>query len=819
MAQTSDRIVERLLEDEVRQSFLDYSMSVIVQRALPDVRDGLKPVHRRILMAMVEAGLLPGRPWKKSATVVGDVLGKYHPHGDMAVYDALVRMVQPFALRYPLVEGQGNFGSVDGDGAAAYRYTEVRLAPLALEVVGEVDEGTVPWVPNFDDRLREPVVLAARFPHLIVNGASGIAVGMATNIPPHRLEEVVAACVALLERPELSDEELLAYVPGPDFPTGGLVYGRQAIADAYRTGRGKLVVRARVEEERHRGGRRLVVTEIPYSVNKSRLVEQIAERVRERAIEGVADLRDESDREGIRVVIDLKRDADPAVVRNQLFKHTALQTTFGVILLALVDGVPRVLSLKRMLELFLEHRLEVIRRRTQFRLDKAEERAHVLEGLKVAVDHIDEVIGIIRAAASPDEAGRRLRERFELSERQSQAILDMRLARLTQLQIDELERELAEVRATVADLRDILARPERQRAIVREELLEIAKKYGDERRTEIVPEDAGSFDTVDLVPDEEVVVLLTHRGYAKRMSLDEYRRQGRGGIGLNGITVRDEDWVEHLYVARTHDTLLVFTRRGRVYGLPVHALPEGRREAKGKALVNLLPLAAGEGVSAIVPVRDFEEDAYLLFATRAGLVKKTSLADFAKLRSTGAQAIVLEEGDELIGVDVARPGCDVILVTREGMAIRFAERDVRPMGRVARGVIGIRLTKKPGDAVVGMVVPREDSTLLVVTERGVGKRTALDAYRRQARGGSGLITLRVTERTGRVIAVQDVRDSDEVMLITRKGKVIRQRAGAVRVIGRATQGVRLMRLEDDDTIADVARIARETESAEAETCA
>ena len=802
------RVLPRLIEDEMRESFIDYSMSVIVQRALPDVRDGLKPVHRRILYAMHEAGLQPNRPYKKSATVVGDVLGKYHPHGDTAVYDSLVRMVQDFSLRYPLIDGQGNFGSIDGDSAAAYRYTEARLAPLATEMLADIDKETVDTSPNFDDRLTEPRVLPARVPNLLVNGSSGIAVGMATNIPPHNLREVVAACVHLIDNPEADTGALMQFVRGPDFPTGGVIYGRDGIRDAYETGRGRVIVRARAEIEEKEGGReRIIVTEVPFQVNKARLIEHIAELVRDKKLEGISDLRDESDKR-IRVVIELKRDAIPHIVLNQLFKHTQMQSTFGVIMLALVGGVPRVLPLKDMLRHFVDHRHDVVVRRTEFELRKAKEREHILEGLKIAVDNIDEVIAIIRGSETTDEAGDRLQARFGLSERQSDAILNMRLARLTGLEIEQLEAELGEIRAQIADLEDILASRERRFTIIKEELLEVADKYGDERRTDILGDQAG-LSIEDLIADEEMVITVSHHGYIKRIPADTYRAQARGGRGIAGMATKEEDWVESVFLASTHDYLMFFTQQGQCYWLKVHEIPQGTRTSRGKPVVNLINIDPDDRVAALVPVREFSHDRYLIFATRNGTVKKTVLSAYGNPRKVGLNAINVLEGDELIDVQLSDGACQVVLATHDGMAIRFPEQHVREMGRATTGVRGITLEE--GDYVVGMVVVKAANHILVVTEQGLGKRTDVEAYRLQRRGGKGVINVKMTERTGHVVAIKDVHPGDELVLITRHGIVNRQPVDGIRVIGRNTQGVKLVNLGEGDCVMDVARVVGEDE--------
>jgi DNA gyrase subunit A len=799
-------VLTRLLEDEMRESFIDYSMSVIVQRALPDVRDGLKPVHRRILFAMQEAGMTPGRPFKKSATVVGDVLGKYHPHGDSAVYDAMVRMVQSFSLRYPLVEGQGNFGSIDGDSAAAYRYTEARLTRLATELLEDIDKETVRFAPNFDGQREEPTVLPSKIPNLLINGSSGIAVGMATNIPPHNLREVTNACIALIEKPELDQDELESIVRGPDFPTGGFICGIDGVRDAYRTGRGRVVMRARVHKEEDGRGERLVITELPFMVNKARLVEQIAQLVSDKKITDIRDLRDESDREGMRVVIELKRDAVPYVVENQLYKHTQMQSTFGTILLALVDGVPRVLTLRQMLQYFIDHRHDVVVRRSEFDLGKAKEREHILEGLKIAVDNIDEVIKIIRGSRDTEIASTNLQSTFGLSERQAKAILDMRLARLTGLEMEKLEEELAEVRARIAELEEILGSHDRRMQIISDELREVADRHGDERRTEIIG-GVGEFNMEDLIPDDDMVITVSHHGYIKRQSVDTYRAQRRGGRGLRGATTKDDDWSEHIFSASAHDTLMIFTRQGQCYWLKVWQIPEGSRQSRGKPIINLLNMSADEEVAAVVPVREFADDRYLLFSTRLGQIKKTALSAYSNIRSVGLNAININEGDTLIDVQIVDPDSEIILATRKGMAIRFTESDTRPMGRATAGVRGIRL--RGDDEVVGMVVTRDEANLLVVTGRGMGKRTEVDAYRLQGRGGYGVINIKVGERTGDVVAIKSVSDDEQLMLITRKGVVNRQKVAEIRTIGRATQGVRLVNLDEGDVVMDVARMAVE----------
>jgi DNA gyrase subunit A len=802
-----ERILPRLIEDEMKESFIDYSMSVIVQRALPDVRDGLKPVHRRILHAMNEAGLQPGRPYKKSATVVGDVLGKYHPHGDMAVYDSLVRMVQDFSLRYPLVDGQGNFGSIDGDSAAAYRYTEARLSQLAVAMLDDIDRNTVEFIPNFDDRLEEPTVLPSRLPNLLVNGSSGIAVGMATNVPPHNLAEVAGAVKHLIDDPQCEVADLRQHIQGPDFPTGGFIYGQDGIAECYNTGRGRIVMRARALVEAKQSGReQIVITEIPFQVNKTRLIEQIADLVRHKRVTDVSDLRDESDRDGMRVVVELKRDANPKVVLNQLYKHTQMQTTFGAIMLALVDGQPRVLDLKQLLQHFVDHRHEVITRRTEFELGQAEAREHILEGLKIAVDSIDEVVKIIRKAKDVPSADKALRTRFELSEKQSEAILNMRLARLTALEIGKLDEELEQLGKLIKDLKSMLASKKKRMTLLKKELDQLVQKHGDDRRTEIVAEQ-GDFSVEDLIAEEDMVVTISHSGYIKRIPVTTYRRQRRGGRGLNGMGTKDDDWVEHLFIASTHDYVLFFTDSGQLYWLKVYDIPQGGRAARGKPIVNLIKIQSTERITAFVSVREFTEERNLMFATANGMVKKTSLAAYGNPRSNGINAINIEKGDELIEVMLTDGTNDVVLATSHGMSIRFSEKDAREMGRATSGVRGIQLEK--GDRVIGMVVIRRDATLLVVSENGLGKRSLLGDYRVQRRGGKGIITLKRSEKTGDVVALKEVLPDDELMMVTRHGVIIRVSVEGIRVIGRNTQGVKVMNLDEGDTLMDVARVVRE----------
>src|SRR5689334_180274 len=811
------RILPRLIDDEIKESFINYSMSVIVSRALPDVRDGLKPVHRRVLYSMFDTGLVPGRPYKKSATVVGDVLGKYHPHGDSSVYDALVRMVQDFSLRYPLIDGQGNFGSVEGDPAAAYRYTEARLMPIALEMLADIDKNTVGFVPNFDDHLEEPSVLPAGIPNLVVNGSSGIAVGMATNIPPHNLREVVSAIVHMIDNPDATPGDLRKFIKGPDFPTGAYIYGRAGIRDYQDTGRGRIIMRARavIEEKESSNKSQIVVTEVPYQVNPNKLVENIADLVRDKKLEGISDLRNESDRDGVRVVIELKRDAIPRVVLNQLYKHTAMQSTFGVIMLALVPDartgslVPKVMPLKEVLEHYIAHRHEVIVRRTQYDLDKAAEREHILEGLKIAVDNIDAVIKVIRAAADTPTASAQLQKRFKLSERQAEAILNMRLAKLTGLEIEKLEEELKEVQALIKALKSLLGSKAERMALLKSELEDVSKRFGDPRRTEITS-DEGEFTIEDLIAEEEMVVTISHSGYIKRTSVSSYKKQRRGGRGNNGATLKEEDFVEHLFIASTHDYVLVFTDDGRCFWIKVHEIPQAGRAARGKPIVNMINVSPDTKVSAIVTVREFPENMFLLFATKQGTVKKTALSQYSNPRASGIKAIKIEDGDQLIDVQVTTGTNDIVLATRHGLSIRFHEQDVREMGRDTTGVKGIELG--PRDEVSGMGVIKREASLLVVTERGLGKCSPIDEYRVQKRGGKGIITVHRTEKTGDAVSIKEVLPDDELMLITKHGVAIRMPVKGIRVAGRNTQGVRLVNLDNEDLVTDVARVVPEDET-------
>ncbi|MFN2383081.1 MAG: DNA gyrase subunit A [Gemmatimonadota bacterium] len=812
MSERRQTILPRFIEDEMRESFIDYSMSVIVSRALPDVRDGLKPVHRRILYSMSELNLNPSRPHKKSATVVGDVLGKYHPHGDSAVYDAMVRMVQPFSLRYPLVDGQGNFGSVDGDSAAAYRYTEARLAPIALELLADIDKETVDFTPNFDDRLKEPSVLPARLPNLLVNGSSGIAVGMATNIPPHNLREIVAGLVAMIDDPEIALEGLTRHIHGPDFPTGGFIYGTAGFRDAYATGRGKVTMRARaVMETKVNGREAIIITEIPYQVNKTRLIEQIVEQVREKKITGISDLRDESDRDGMRVVIELKKDAISEIILNNLYKATQLEWTFGIIMLALVDNVPREMGLKEMLGHFLAHRHDVVVRRSQFELRQAEERAHILEGLKIAVDNIDAVVKLIRSARDIDAARAGLMETFGLSERQAQAILDMRLARLTGLEREKLEAEYQELLKTISRLKDLLGSERLRMALIKEELLAVATEFGDPRRTEIVPS-GSDFSMEDLIAEEDMVVTLSNTGYIKRIASSTYRQQRRGGRGVTGMGTKEDDWIERLYIATTHDYLLCLTEQGRCHWLKVYDIPPGGRSSRGKPIVNLLELGPNQRMAAVIPVRVFDDQRSVVMATAQGTVKKTVLSAYANPRKGGIIAIHIGDNDKLIDAQITDGTNDIILATRKGQAIRFSEEEVRDMGRTAQGVKGVTL-QGSDDGVLGMVVVRnEQNALLAVTENGYGKRSRIADYRVTHRGGKGIKTLNPTPKTGHLVAVKEVLEQDELMIVTTGGVIIRLPIQGIRVMARATQGVRLINLDAGHKVGDVARVVLEEEA-------
>lgn len=803
------KIIERDIEDEMKTAYIDYAMSVIVSRALPDVRDGLKPVHRRILYTMYEDGLTSDKPYRKSATTVGDVLGRYHPHGDSSVYDAMVRMAQTFSLRYPLIDGHGNFGSIDGDGAAAYRYTEARMSKIAEIMLTDIEKNTVDFMPNFDDRLQEPTVLPAKIPALLVNGSSGIAVGMATNIPPHNLTEVINGIIKIIDDDNVTDEQLMQIIKGPDFPTGGMILGRDAIKQAYTTGKGKITVRAEAEiEEMSNGRQKIIVTSLPYQVNKAKLIENIANLVKEKRIEGISELRDESDRENaVRIHIGLKKDANARVVLNQLYKNTQMQDTFGVIMLALVDGQPRILTLRQCLDYYIDYRKGVILRRTQFELDKALARAHILEGLKIALDNIDEVINIIRS--SYDDAKERLMKRFGLSDIQAQAILDMRLKTLSGLQREKIEEEYNELMKLIAHLREILGSEKLVFEIIKEELTEVKEKYGDERLTKIVAAE-GEFNEEDLIKEEQMVVALTHFGYIKRMPIDTYRSQRRGGKGISGISTREEDFVKQIFTTSTHDTVLFFSNKGKLYRLRGYEIPEAGRTAKGTAIVNLLSLDAGEKISAVIPISDFEDSKYLLMATKNGLIKKTPLQEYNSSRKTGLLAITLKDDDELIDVRLTDGQDNVVLVTEKGLCITFDEKDVRPVGRSAQGVLGIRLDED--DTVIGMesiLSNNKGVTLLAITENGFGKRTELDEYRVQNRGGRGVITYKITPKTGNIVGIRMAKEDDDVMLITNSGTIIRINVKDVSILGRATQGVTLMRTNENEKVVSIETVEPE----------
>jgi len=803
------------ITEEIETSFLDYAMSVIVSRALPDVRDGLKPVHRRILYGMQELGNTADKAYKKSARIVGDVMGKYHPHGDSSIYDAMVRMAQDFSYRYMLVDGHGNFGSVDGDGAAAMRYTESRMSKIAMEMLRDINKDTIDYTDNYDGSEKEPIVLPSRYPNLLVNGAAGIAVGMATNIPPHQLGETIDAVIALSENPAITTEELMEIIPGPDFPTGGLILGRSGIRRAYETGRGSIIIRAKVEiEQKANGKETILIHELPYQVNKAKLIEKIAELVRDKKIDGITNLRDESDRRGMRVVIEVRKDANANVVLNNLYKQTAMQSSFGINMLSLVNGQPKVLGLKEMLYHYLEHQKVIIRRRTEFDLRKAEDRAHILEGLRIALDHIDEIIAIIRGSRSGEEAKPQIMERFSLSERQGQAILDMRLVRLSGLEREKIEAEYQELQVLIAELKAILADEEKIVDIIRTEILELKERFNDTRRTEITSGGIEMIEDEDLIPVENSVVTLTHNGYIKRLAANTYRSQKRGGRGVQGMGTNEDDFVEHLMNTSTHDTILFFTSKGKVFRAKGYEIPEFGRTAKGLPIVNLLNIEKGEKVTAMIRVASFDEDAYFIFTTKTGITKRTPVSQFANIRTNGLIAISLREDDDLISVRLTDGEKQVIIGTRDGMLVRFQEDDIRSMGRTAGGVRGIKL--RDGDEVVGMEIVEPGQEILVVTEKGYGKRTSEEDYRLQSRGGVGLKTIQITDKNGPMVAVKTVDGSEDLMLITINGMLIRMDVNDISLIGRSTQGVRLIRLGDDELVATVAKVEKAEESFEDE---
>lgn len=798
-----DKIINVDIKDEMKKCYIDYAMSVIVGRALPDVRDGLKPVHRRILHSMNELGVYYDKQHRKSARIVGDVLGKYHPHGDTAVYDAMVRLAQDFSTRYPLVDGHGNFGSVDGDGAAAMRYTEARLSKIAMEMLRDINKDTIDFIDNFDGTEKEPEVLPSRYPNLLVNGSSGIAVGMATNIPPHNLGEVIDGTIMLIDNPDATVKDLMVKIKGPDFPTAGLIMGNQGIRQAYETGRGKVVVRAKAEIEEEKGRNKIIVTELPYQVNKAKLVEAIADLVKDKKIEGISDLRDESDRQGMRVVIELKRDANPNVVLNLLYKHTNMQISFGIIMIALVGNEPKTLNLKEVLHHYIDFQKSVITRRTQYELDKAEARAHILEGLKIALDHIDEVISIIRSSKNDEMARTRLMESFGLSEKQAQAILDMRLKRLTGLERDKIEEEYAELIKLINYLKEVLANEKLVLQIIKDELLEIKAKYGDERRT-MIEKNMDDIDIEDLIQEEEVAVTITHAGYIKRIPMDTYKSQKRGGKGIQGLSTREEDFVEHLYITSTHDNILFFTNMGRAYKLKAYEIPEAGRTAKGTNIVNILPLNARERIQAVISIKEFDEDKFIVFATKNGIVKKTNLSGFSSMRKTGLNAINLKPEDELITVKLIGEDDKITFITQNGYSITFSGEDVRPMGRTAAGVKAITL--REGDIAVAMEVVDTEAELLIVSENGFGKRTSYTEYNVQGRGGKGIITYKVTKKTGKIVGAKTVIDKDEIMLINSNGIIIRLEVKDISKTSRNTMGVTLMRTQGDEKIVSVAKV-------------
>ena len=807
---TNERIIPINIEDEMRSAYIDYSMSVIISRALPDVRDGLKPVHRRVLYGMMDLGLYHNRSYKKSARIVGEVLGKYHPHGDASVYDTMVRMAQPWSLRYPLVDGQGNFGSIDGDSPAAMRYTEARLMRIAEELLADINKNTVDFAPNFDDSLTEPTVLPAKIPNLLINGTSGIAVGMATNMPPHNLTEVVNGTIAYVDNNEITIEELMSYITAPDFPTGGIIYGYQGVREAFLTGRGRILVRGKAEMHQTKTGKeQIIVTEIPYMVNKASMIEKIAGLVNEKRIDGISDIRDESDRDGLRIVFDLKKDAIPNIVLNNLFKYSQLQSSFGVNNITLVKSKPEMLNLKQLISYFVDHRHEVVIRRAQFELDEAERRAHILQGYLIALDNLDEVIKLIRGSKDPDEARDGLMKQFKLTEIQAKAILEMRLQRLTGLERDKIVKEYEEITATIADLKDILERVERRMQIIKDELNELKEKYGDKRRTDVV-HSADDITVEDMIPDEDMVITLSHQGYIKRTPLAQYKVQGRGGIGSKGATSKENDFTEHLFIASTHNYLLIFTEYGKVFWLKVWEIPEGGKTAKGRAIQNLINIESGDSVRSVINVKNLNEEEYInnhyiIMCTQNGTIKKTVLEAYSRPRQNGINAITINEGDKLLYVSLTNGENDIVIAVSSGRAIHFHENDVRPMGRTASGVRGITVNKD--DMVVGMVCIREmESNLLVVSEKGFGKRSSIEEYRITRRGGKGVKTLNITAKTGKLVAIKEVKDDDDLMIINKSGITIRMEIKDLRVMGRATQGVKVIRLNEDDAISSVEKI-------------
>ncbi|MDX1699112.1 MAG: DNA gyrase subunit A [Melioribacteraceae bacterium] len=810
MATIFEKVLPVALEDEMRSSYIDYAMSVIVARALPDVRDGLKPVHRRVLYGMHELGLSYNRPYKKSARIVGEVLGKYHPHGDTAVYDSMVRMVQDFSLRYPLVDGQGNYGSVDGDSPAAMRYTEARLARISEEILRDLDKNTVDFTSNFDDSLQEPTVMPSYLPSLLLNGASGIAVGMATNIPPHNLTEVVNGLIAIIDKPSITNEELMEFVTAPDFPTGGIIFGYDGVKSAYTTGRGKVVIRAKANIETHKNDREsIIISELPYQVNKANLIEKIADLVRDGKVSDISNIRDESDRDGMRIVIETKRGGQPEVIINQLFKHTQMQVTFGVIMLALVNGTPKILTLRETMEHFLVHRMEVLVRRTKYELDAAERRAHILEGYIIALDNIDEVIETIKKSKDVETAKKRLMKRFDLSEIQAKAILDMRLQRLTGLERKKIEDEYKDIIKLIEKLRGILSSERKRNTIIKDELKALKERYGDERRTEII-KNYKEFSLEDIIAEEDVVVTISHSGFIKRFPVSGYRKQARGGRGVTGAGTKDEDFIEHMFIASTHHYIMFFTDKGKCYWKKVHEIPEGGRASRGRSLQNLVEKEKDEKITAFVTVREFVDNKFIVMVTQQGTIKKTRLSAYSNVRRGGINAINVVKGDKLIEVKLTDGNNDIVIGTRKGLAIRFNESELREMGRTATGVRGIKLG--PGDIVIGFIVIRSATTLLVVTDKGFGKRSNIDDYRITHRGGKGIITVKTGEKNGNLISISEINDKDELVIITNSGMVIRQGVKKIRVMGRATQGVKLINLKEGDSIADVAKVVSEEES-------